>query len=291
MKQPERRVGFHVSIAGALPLAVERALERECSTFQVFCGNPRGWRLQERDSGELAAFRHTRREAGLSPLFVHACYLINPCASDSTVYRRSIRRLRDELELSAAMGAEFYVLHPGSHKGRPRDWGRRRARDAITAALERAEAAPRLLLENTASDHGPGGSVETLGALAGAIEDAVPGAEIGLAVDSCHAFGAGYDLRRREEVNRLVAETDRAAGLERVRLLHLNDSRDEPGSKRDRHTHIGEGNIGPDGFRALLSHPALSTLPLVLETPWESVETDLRNIRRVRTLLAESSPS
>lgn len=280
-----RRIGFHVSMAGALPLAVERALERECSTFQIFCGNPRGWHLQERDSQELAAFRKARRDAGLRPLFVHACYLINPCASDATVFRRSIRRLRDELDLSAAMGAEFYVLHPGSHKGRPHDWGVERATDAISRALARAKSAPTLLLENTASAHGPGGRAETIGALLHGIEHAAPEAEVGLAIDSCHAFGAGYDLRRADETERLVREFETAAGPDRIRLLHVNDSRDEPGSKRDRHTHVGEGNIGGEGFRHFLNHPALSDLPLILETPWESVETDLRNLKRVRSLL------
>jgi len=283
--QSERRIGFHVSMADTLPRAVARALERECTTFQIFCGNPRGWHLQEHDDTELAAFRNARRDADLSPLFVHACYLINPCAADTTVYRRSIRRLRGELELAAAMGADFYVLHPGSHKGRPHDWGVKRATDAICRALERADAAPALLLENTASEHGPGGRADTLGALLLAIEDAAPGAMLGLTIDSCHAFAAGYDLRRADEVDRLVQEIETAAGTDRIRLLHVNDSRDEPGSKRDRHTHVGEGNIGDEGFRHFLNHPALSGLPLILETPWESVETDLRNLRRVRSLL------
>jgi deoxyribonuclease-4 len=272
-------------MAGALPMAVDRALERDCTTFQIFCGNPRGWHLQDRDDEELAAFRKARSAAGLKPLFVHACYLINSCASDTTVYRRSIRRLRDELDLTAGIGAEFYVLHPGSHKGRPHDWGVQRATDAISRALARANSAPTLLLENTASAHGPGGSAETLGALLHGIEDAAPEAEVGLAIDSCHAFGAGYDLRRADEVERLVCKLSKAAGPGRIRLLHVNDSRDQPGSKRDRHTHIGDGNIGDEGFRHFLNHPALSDLPLILETPWESVETDLRNLRRVRSLL------
>ncbi|MHC4592072.1 MAG: deoxyribonuclease IV [Planctomycetota bacterium] len=281
-----RRIGFHVSIEGGLPEAIGRALERGCTAMQVFCGNPRGWKLRSRGAEEIEQFRRDRAQTDLTPLFVHSCYLINPCSLDRGVLRRSVSRLAAELELAQAIGVEYYVLHPGSHKGRPAQRGVRRAAGAIAQALNRAHKAPMILLENTAAPHGPGGDLRTLGEVAARIKDAVAGAAVGAAVDSCHAFGAGYDLRQEREVERLVGDVDQAIGLDGLRLLHVNDSRDEPGSKRDRHAHIGEGTIGRKGLRNFLNHPALSALPLILETPWESVEVDRRNLQAVLDLLA-----
>jgi len=280
-----RRIGFHVSIEGGLDRAVGRALERGCTALQVFAGNPRGWQLQKRDEAELTRLRDARAQADLTPLVVHSCYLINPCSRDRAVLARSVRRLAAELEAAAAMGADFYVLHPGSHKGEPTAWGVERAARSIASALAGAGGAVPVLLEGMASEHGPGGDVERLGALIDRIASAVPEARLGIAVDTCHAFGAGYDFRDAGEVDRLVREVRDAVGLEALRLLHVNDSRDQPGSRRDRHEHIGRGTIGRRGLANVLNHPALSTLPLILETPWESVETDRRNLRAVRRLL------
>ncbi len=286
-----QRIGFHVSIEGRLAKAVERALERGCTALQVFCGNPRGWRLQERRADELAEFKHARKAADLAPLAVHSCYLINPCSANAAVFRRSINRLAAELELAAAMGADYYVLHPGSHKGRPADWGTARAAKAIASALTSASSAPPILLENTSAAHGPGGDFARLAALVRRLGEAVPGAAVGLAVDSCHAFGAGYDLRDQRELKRLCQDIDRTVGLDRLRLLHVNDSRDEPGSKRDRHYHIGKGTIGKKGLRNFLNWPALGGLPLILETPWESVAVDGRNLQAVLRLLRKPAKS
>jgi deoxyribonuclease-4 len=280
------RIGFHVSIEDGLHRAVDRAVERGCTAFQVFCGNPRGWHLQDRTDEEIARFREARAEADLAPLYVHACYLVNPCASDPGVFEQSVERLTEELALAARMGAEYYVLHPGSHKGLPAAWGIARATEAISQALGRTPAAPTLLIEDMASPHGPGGEFDTLAEVLHGVVERVPQAELGLAIDSCHAFGAGYDLREEGEVERLAADVDAAAGIGRVKLLHVNDSRDEPGSRRDRHTHIGKGTIGRKGLANLLNHEAFAGIPKILETPWESVKVDRRNLRAVLRLLA-----
>ncbi len=262
-------------------------MERECSAFQVFCGNPRAWATRRRTPDEIAAFRRERRDADLSPLAVHACYLINPCASDRSVFDRSVTRLAHELSTAARIGAELYVLHPGSAGDRPPARGVRRAARAIARAAERAGRCPCLLLEDTASLRGLGGSFKRLGELVGELESAAPHLNVGLALDSCHAFAAGYDLRDRAEVDRLVEDADAAAGISRVRLIHANDSRDPCGSGRDRHWHIGRGTIGEKGLRNLLCHTALDELPVIMETPWESAEVDLENLNAVRRLIGE----
>jgi deoxyribonuclease-4 len=281
----QRRIGFHVSIAGGFPAAVGRALERGCTCLQVFCGNPRGWALRQPEDEEIAAFKAARAEADLSPLFAHSCYLVNPCSRDEGVFAKSIERLAAELALAARIGCDCYVLHPGSHKGESLDWGIARARAAVAAALGEAAAAPTILLETMASEHGPGGSFETLGALIDEVRGAVPSARLGIALDTCHAFCAGHDFRDPSQVERLAEDVARTVGLDRLGLIHVNDSRDETGSRRDRHAHIGKGAIGRAGLRNLLTHEAFSTQPLILETPWVSVAADRRNLRAVRALL------
>ena len=282
-----RRIGFHVSIEGGFPRAVERGLERGCTALQLFCGNPRGWTLRRPDAAEVNAFRQARDAADIAPLFAHSCYLINPCSIADAVYGRSIERLAAELELAAALGCNGYVLHPGSHMGESPAWGVARARDAIASALGSATAAPPILLETMASAHGPGGAFDTLGALVAEVLALRPAACIGIALDSCHAFGAGYDLREPAEVERLAVDIERSVGLARLHLIHVNDSRDAPGSRRDRHAHVGQGTIGRSGLANLLNHAAFRRVPLILETPWESVAVDRRNLRAVRTLLEE----
>ena len=291
MQQPQStdsgrvRTGLHVSIAGGLPRAVERARERRCEALQIFCGNPRGWKLTGRDEDEVDAFRAARGGAHLSPVVLHACYLVNPCATDETVHDRTLRRLKAELELSARLGADGYVLHPGSARERPADWRLDRAAEVLRRILSEAKAAPPLLLENTATEHGPGGRLEWLARLADDLESADIGAEVGVCLDTCHLFAAGYDLRDESEVERLAETIEATLGTERVRLMHVNDARDGPGTRRDRHEHIGEGQIGREGLRNVLLHPALRGTPAILETPWVSPQVDRRNLEAVRDIL------
>lgn len=279
------RTGLHVSIAGGLPRAVERGRDRGCEALQIFCGNPRGWTLTERGEEEVDAFRAGRREADLSPVVVHACYLVNPCATNDRVHRRTLRRLKAELELSGRLGADGYVLHPGSARDRPADWRLERAAEALKRALSEAEAAPPLLLENTATEHGPGGRLEWLARLADDLESAGIGAEVGVCLDTCHLFAAGYDTRDEAGVDRLAETIEATVGTDRVRLMHVNDARDGPGTGRDRHEHIGEGQIGRDGLRNVLLHPSLRGTPAILETPWVSPEVDRGNLEAVRDIL------
>ncbi len=282
-----QQIGFHVSIEGGLARSVERALDRGCTAFQIFCGSPRAWEFQPRDEAEVREFRRARAAAGLDPLCVHACYLVNPAAPDGAVFERSVGRLAAELALAEALGADFYVLDPGSQKGESASYGIERAADAVVRALGIAGSAPMVLLEGMASAHGPGGEFASLGRLIARIEARSPGARVGLAVDSCHVFGAGYDLRGPAEVERLASEVDRAVGLDRLHLLHVNDSRDAPGSRRDRHQHIGKGTIGREGLANLLRCAPFSGLPKILETPWISVAVDRRNLHAVLRLLPQ----
>jgi len=272
-----RRIGFHISVGGGLRRVVRRALDRGSNALQVFCGSPVQWALPERAEGEVRAFAAERLEADLHPLVVHGCYLINPCAHDRTVRRRSIRRLADELAMAARMGADLYVLHAGSHKGRPATWGLRRAAQSLVGAWRRAgipEAdSPWLLLENLATPHGPGGDMARLGELARRVSTRLPGAGVGVCIDTAHAFAAGYDLAHPAEADRLAADVEQHIGTERLRLLHVNDSAAPAGRGHDRHADIARGQIGAGGLAAVVNHPALRRLPIVMETPEATVES------------------
>jgi deoxyribonuclease-4 len=278
-------IGFHVSIEGGLPRAVDRTLERGCTALQMFCGNPRGWRLQHRSHAEIAEFRQERDRAGLEMVAVHSCYLINLCAASRETARRSIVRLAAELRVAAQIGADYYILHPGSHKGKPPEWGVRKVVERLGRALDDAGDAPSVLLENTASPHGPGSDFGRLGEVLRELRADRPKHMLGIALDTCHACGARHDLRQISQVERLAHDIEASVGLDNLRLLHINDSRDEPGSRRDRHEHIGRGKIGKVGLRNILNHPAFAARPLILETPWESVTVDRRNLRAVLSLL------
>ena len=264
---------------------MERAEERQCSAVQIFCGNPRAWKMAARTKEDVRAFRENRHTADLLPLVVHACYLINPCSPDPNVYRKTVQRLGDELALSDKIGAEYYILHPGSPKDKPSEWAVDRLSQAIVAATEQADYEGTLLLENTAGHYGPGGSFETMADAMGRIRKGRPEQKLGLGLDSCHAHANGYNLTDPDEVEEMVDDIDSQIGLHALHLIHANDARDEPGTGRDRHTHIGEGTIGSEGFRNLLLHPQLNDLPLILETPWESVEKDRENLRRIRRII------
>ena len=242
-----------------------------------------------REPQEKLDFRARRQRAQLSPFVIHACYLVNPCATDRQVFRKSVERMACELRLSSELGADYYVLHPGSHRGRSRSWGVRRAEQALCQAAELSGVVVPILLENTASDHGPGGRLEVLAELIGRLRHRHPEQPVGVCVDSCHAFAAGYDMREEAEVDRLVGEFDFAIAIGLAHVLHVNDTRDEAGSHRDRHEHIGKGKIGEKGLANFLNHPRLDALPVILETPWVSEEMDRENLERAR-LLARLGP-
>jgi deoxyribonuclease IV len=279
-------IGFHVSISGGLARAVAATVKRGCSAMQVFCGAPSNWRLPERAAEEFDALAQARADAGLGPIYVHSCYLISSCSPNEVTRQKGIARLTAELQVAARMDADGYVLHPGSAKGRPMEWAVDLAAESIVEALAAAGNAPALLLENTASQHGPGGRFDNLAALMAKIRAALPDAALGVTLDSCHAWAAGHDLSSPAAVQRMVDEIDATVGIDSLQLIHLNDARDACGSYRDRHAEIGQGEIGVDALRNFLRNPTLSKLPIILETPGDTVADDVRNLEATLKLLA-----
>ena len=276
------KVGFHVRISGGLPKAVDRAVERDCDTIQIFVSNPRGWRNSAILPKDIAAFRGRIEEEGIDPLFVHTIYLINLAAPPGEVRERSIQALVMNMEAAAALGSSAVVTHLGSHGGE----GEERGMERIVAALEEAfalcENPVPVLLETTAgSGNGVGHEFKQLGTI---VSEFSGGELLGVCLDTCHAFAAGYELRTQGGLRRTLDELDREVGLSRLALVHANDSKGGLGSRLDRHEHIGEGELGIEAFALMARHPALRELPWILETPGMSVEKDRENLRRLREL-------
>jgi deoxyribonuclease-4 len=277
------RIGFHVPTEGGWRKTLQRAIERRCETLQIFVGAPVQWKSPRPRVADAAEWREGLTAHDVRPLFVHACYLINLASTDSALWRRSIRRLARDLRHAAILGAEGVVTHLGSpraEKPRSLEWCVARVAAAVDAALEHAEVGALLLLENSA------GMGTAVGSAYGHIGDIIGRSgyadRLGVCLDSAHSFAAGYAWHTAEGLDAALDEADRAFGLDRLRLLHVNDSKTRFASHVDRHWHIGKGYIGAQGFRLILNHPQLRHLPMVMETPEASLEADLRNLRALR---------
>jgi deoxyribonuclease-4 len=287
------RFGFHVSISGGLHKAVDRARALKCDTIQIFSRNPRGWQVKELDPDDVARFRAGIRDAGISPVAVHLPYLPNLASEVADLWQKSIEALVVDLSRSAQIGAQYVVTHMGCRQDASEQEGLARMVSAINRAFSivdrKSQTAgyPKLLLENTA------GMGQSLGYRFEHLQTVIEGVKcpdrMGVVLDTAHAFEAGYEFRTREGLNRTLRDFDATVGLKRLFLLHLNDSRTEFGSRRDRHWHIGQGAIGREGFRGIANHPLLRNLPGIMETPGSSLKQDRANMRAIRSLSGESS--
>jgi deoxyribonuclease-4 len=285
------RLGAHLSIAGGLPRAIDRAVAAGCETLQIFTKSVGQWRARPLSDEEAEAFRRRAAASGVSPLFAHDSYLINVAAADPALRARSIAALGDELERAERLGLDGLVMHPGAATGGTEADAVARVVDALGELLARRPGRVRILLEHTA------GQGTTLGhrfeQLAAILDGLRRSDRVGLCLDTCHLVAAGYAIATPEGYEAAFRALDALVGLERVRLFHLNDSRRPCGSRVDRHEHIGRGCLGLATFRRLLHDPRFAGLPMILETPkterWrDGVDPlDRRNLAVLRRLRRE----
>jgi deoxyribonuclease-4 len=279
------KVGAHVSIAGSIDRAVDRAGKIGCDTFQIFSRNPRGWRAKEISEEVAEEFKRKLKRSGMRPPVDHMPYLPNLATPKDDVYNKSVEALTVELKRCEVLGIPYLVTHLGSHLDASKEEGIERTAEAITKALSATENDVILLLETTSdSKNSVGGSFEDLAEIMRRV-DRVD--RVGACFDTCHAFVAGYELRSEEGLEETMETFDRTIGLDKMKVVHLNDSKGSIGSKLDRHEHIGLGEIGEEGFRLILNHPAIRTRPLILETPVDERRDDRGNIALVRELAGE----
>jgi deoxyribonuclease-4 len=280
------RIGIHTSIAGGYINALESAHKLGCSALQIFSASPRMWvsgpsRIPEVDA---TAFRARRQELGLGPLVIHANYLINLAAQQPMLRTRSIQAFHDELVRGIALGAEFVVVHPGACGECKPDQAVRLAVESVKQASKNLPATSlRILLENTAGmGTALGARLQEIGEMLNALQSL----QVGACLDTAHLFAAGYDIKSEAGLGSTLELIDRAIGLERVPVFHVNDSKIPLGGRVDRHEHIGKGKIGAKAFRRFLTHPRLSAvapegLPgraFLAETPIDDSGDDRRNV-------------
>jgi deoxyribonuclease-4 len=280
-------VGVHVSITGSLELSVERALSIGCSVFQIFTRNPQGWKFSRLTEETADRFRKALDASGIKLVVSHMPYLPNLASPDPIVYSKSLEALEEELRRAERLGLGYVVAHLGSHMGRGLIFGQERLAKAISSAYDSTRSKTRLLLENMAGQKNSVGA--SFSDIARIIELSGIARRLGVCFDTCHAYAAGYDLGTPGAVERTLSEFDEQVGIEKLRLLHLNDSKGQLGCRLDRHENIGKGFIGRDGFKAILADKRVRSLPLILETPVAKAEDYVRDMSLVKRLYSATS--
>jgi deoxyribonuclease-4 len=280
-------LGAHMSIAGGVHRAIARAEEVGATALQIFTRNQRRWTAPPLSGAAVEAFRRARAESTVGAAVAHASYLVNLASPDDALHARSLTVLRDELERAEALGLDALVVHPGAHMGGGADEGLRRIAAGVREILHgTAGFRCRLAFETTTGGGSHLGStfeeLARLLATCGEIE------RLGICIDTCHVFAAGYDLRDASAYRKTRRLFDSIVGLSHVVAIHLNDSAGKLGGRLDRHAHIGRGRIGAEGFRALLRDDKLAHVPKLLETPKEGTcrgkPWDVENLRVLRAL-------
>ena len=289
-----RRLGAHLPLGSGMVRAVERAHEIGASALQVFGDNPTAWKRRSAPPDELPAFRARLAELDIGPIAIHASYLINLAGTNPDFTAGSIGLLAEELRAAPGYAASFVNVHTGSHRGTSPEGGIARLADAVANVLAEVDGgagAARLVLENSAgAGFGVGTTVDELADIAEAVAArGVPDDRIGFCLDTAHLWGAGHDLSDPGVTDAVLDAFDRRIGLERLTMVHLNDSKSPLGSRADRHEHVGAGGIGERGMAHLLTHPHLAGVPAYLETPGMDEGYDAINVARALAL-AEGRP-
>lgn len=282
-QQSTDELGAHVSRAGGVPNAPGRAARIDATVLQLFTKQPQRWAEPEIGEESARAFRAARREHGIRVAVSHDSYLINLATPDSELFEKSYRSFRGELERCVALGLEYVVTHPGNATDGDRERGLAQNAEAIERALEAVDGGTRVLLETTAgTGTALGATFEELATIRERVRRSLRG-RIGVCLDTCHVWAVGYDLK--DDYDGVFREFDDVLGLDRLELFHLNDSEAPKAARRDRHASIGEGTLGDDVFRRLMTDDRLADVTKILETPKgdDAVKNDRRNLERLRS--------
>jgi len=277
------QIGCHVSISGSIDKAVDNAVERECSAFQIFTRNPRGWHAKDLLDNDITNFREKLKTSKIDRFATcaHMPYLPNLSTPKEDGFEKSVNTLINEIERCAKLGIPYLVTHLGSHLGTGGEAGIKQLVKGLNKAGQTKNDVM-ILLENTAGQKNSVGS--NFEQLADIFNQLKPAKKFGVCLDTCHAFVSGYDLRTEKAVKETLAKFDDTVGFENLKILHLNDAKGEIGCNLDRHYHIGLGNIGEKGLSEVVKTANKKKIPIILETPIDDVRDDFENIRKVKEL-------
>ncbi len=290
-RPPDRSIllGAHMSIAGGVHTAVERGISIGCTTMQMFVKNNNQWRGKELSDEDISTYKNLLRESRIGPVVVHDTYLINLCASDLQILRKSRAALKDELDRCEALGVEYLNFHPGSHVGAGEAEGIKLIAESLNIIHEETKGyRVKSVLETTA---GQGTAIGYRFEQLQEIIDMVDEPDrMAVCMDTCHVFAAGYDISTERGYEKTFEEFDAVIGLNRLVAFHVNDSKRELGSHVDRHEHIGKGKIGKTGFRLLMNDSRFRSIPKILETAkGPEMKEDVINMRTLRNMVAKSA--
>jgi len=272
------QIGCHVSISGSIDKAIDNAVKRECSAFQIFTRNPRGWSAKELMDKDIKNFKKKLNSSKIDRFATcaHMPYLPNLSSPKKDGFDKSVKSLIEEVERCGKLGIPYLVTHLGSHLGTGEKEGIKRLVIGLTKAGQ-VKNDVMILLENTAGQKNSVGSkFDQLGEI---FKQLKPTKKFGVCFDTCHAFVSGYDLRTEKDVKETFKNFDKYVGLENIKILHLNDAKGELGCNLDRHYHIGLGNIGKEGISTVVKFVAKKNIPIILETPIDDTRDDFENVR------------
>ena len=272
------QIGCHVSISGSIDKSVDNAVERECSAFQIFTRNPRGWHAKDLTKEDIDLFKSKLKASKIDRLATcaHMPYLPNLATPKDDGFEKSVKTLINEVERCAQLGIPYLVTHLGSHLGTGEEAGIKKLVKALTKAGQTKNDVI-ILLENTAGQKNSVGSdFQQLGEI---FKQLKPEKKFGVCLDTCHAFVAGYDLRTEDKVKETFKEFDKHVGIKNLKILHLNDARGEIGCNLDRHYHLGLGGIGEEGIKSVVKFANKKKIPIILETPIDDDRDDFENVK------------
>ena len=280
--------GAHMSISGGVSKAFARGVEAGVEAMQIFSKSERQWVAKPIPPEEAAAFHAEQARTGIGPVIVHDSYLINMAAPADELWEKSIAAFADELERCTLLGIPYIVTHPGAHTGSGEETGLAREAIALNRLFEQGVGGSTMVLIEATAGQGSalGHRFEHIARLF----ELVPHHDrMGVCVDTCHIFAAGYDIRDAASYAATFAEFERIVGLQHIKAFHLNDSQKDLGSHVDRHAAIGEGFIGPEAFRMLVNDPRFASLPKIIETPkGDTAADDIRNLTLLRSLVGQT---
>ncbi|HTK81273.1 MAG TPA: deoxyribonuclease IV [Bacteroidota bacterium] len=283
-EQSQPLIGAHQSIAGGIHTAFERGERSGCATLQVFVKNNNQWKGKPLTDEDIANYKTTASKSTITPVVAHSCYLINLCSTNTGVLEKSREAYLDELKRCEALGIPYFNFHPGAHLGAGEEEGMKKIIESLDVIHDQTKGYKTLSVLETTAGQGSalGYKFEQLRTM---IEGVQHPERMGVCIDTCHVFAAGYDLRTEKEYEKTMREFDEIVGLDRLFAIHVNDSKRELGSRVDRHEHIGKGAMGESSFRLLMRDERLQNIPKILETPKEEdLEEDRVNLATLRRL-------
>lgn len=277
------KFGAHVSVSSGIFNAPQNGLESTCDVIQIFTKNQMQWKVPELTEDEIAKFKSEEKRTGVKAVCVHASYLINLGGFDAAKLRRSRQTFMVEMQRAEALGIPYLIVHPGSHMGKGEAAGIERIAESLDFVFEKyPDFSLQVLLEATAGQgDNLGYRFEQLAAIRQRVKEAK---RVGYCIDTCHIFAAGYELRDGKGYRDTMRQLDEVLGAQHVGVIHANDSKRELGSRRDRHEHIGDGQIGLAGFSNLVNDSRFKQVPFIIETPggWA---IDAENLAKLRKLV------